>query len=425
MGVLDVFKKLSPRREKDQPPSASFTFQGQKATLTYQEAVSAELAMVHPILYRVINKIATAVQSVKWVAAKDDTSKGKKVGSTQLSEIQEVLDYPNNNMTAQQLRYWLALSYACNQRVGLKAGFGATDKKLNGIYPLDALKLYAKFNNWGTLTGFEYGTGDNKQTWPSKSRAGEGKDFAFHFMTPNLQADMIGGKVYTPLKALGMPAEVVSLLLRRAIDTAGGHPNTKYVVVAERSLTNDQKSAIVHHLQNMAPGEDLSGQVLTLYNTKVEIHKLDNNLNDIHSKVPLDDMARMIAGVYGVPVSLLGLAAADGAKFAGNYVESRRSFWEDTIIPGYLEPIGSGVAMGCLPEGVTINWDLDSIEALRDVRTTRAKELTLVSFLEQNEKRDLCGYGPLAYELAPSVPGVQPNTPKAPKSTKSEEDDDD
>jgi phage portal protein BeeE len=417
------FLKLAPRRERDHPSSANFNFQGKKATITYVEAISAELAMAHPVLYRCVNKIATSVQSVKWMAAKDDTAKGKKITTSQLSEVQEVLDYPNDNMTAQQLRYWLALSYASSQRVGLKAGFGAVEKKLNGIYPLDPAVLSAIFNAYGTIIGFEFGTGVNKQTFPSRARAGEGNDYAFHFQTPNLQANLSNGKVYTPLKALGLPAEVINLLLRRAIDTAGGHPNTKYVVVAERSLTNDQKSAIVQHLQNMAPGDDESGQVLTIYNTKVEIHKLDNNLNDIHSKVPLDDMARMIAGVYGIPVSLLGLAAADGAKFAGNYIESRRSFWEDTIIPGYLEPIGSGLAKGCLPEGMTIEWDLDSIEALRDVRTTRAKELTLVTFLEQNEKRDLCGFGPLSYELAPAVPGVMPNKPSKPKTTKSEEDD--
>ena len=63
--------------------------------------------------------------------------------------------------------------------------------------------------------------------------------------------------------------------------------------------------------------------MLFLYNTDIKVHKLDNELGDIHSKLPLDDMTRQIAGVFGVPVPLLGLGSSDAAKFTGNYAESR------------------------------------------------------------------------------------------------------
>ena len=46
--------------------------------------------------------------------------------------------------------------------------------------------------------------------------------------------------------------------------------------------------------------------MLFLYNTDVKVHKLDNQLGDIHSKLPLDDMTRQIAGVFGVPVAAPG-----------------------------------------------------------------------------------------------------------------------
>ena len=58
-----------------------------------------------------------------------------------------------------------------------------------------------------------------------------------------------------------------------------------------------------------------------MYNTDVKVHTLDNQLGDIHAKLPLDDMTRQIAGVFGVPVALLGLGSADAAKYASNYVE--------------------------------------------------------------------------------------------------------
>ena len=112
--------------------------------------------------------------------------------------------------------------------------------------------------------------------------------------------------------------------MQRALDTASGHPNVKYVITAEKTLTKQQKEALHKHLEEAGPGGENSGNVLFLYNTDVKVHKLDNKLADIHSKSRLDDMTRQIAGVFGVPVALLGLGSADAAKYASNYVESRR-----------------------------------------------------------------------------------------------------
>ncbi len=208
----------------------------------------------------------------------------------------------------------------------------------------------------------------------------------------------MNGRNHNTLGAIGLPAAVVEMLLQRAYDTASGHPNTRYIVTAEKTLTNKQKDAVKEHIENSGPGGEEAGNILFLYNTKVEVHKLDNDLSDIHSKMPADDMTRMIAGAFGIPIALIGLGAADGAKFAGNYTESRRSFWEDTIIPQYLTPIAGGLTTALCPPGARIVFDLDTIEAIIESRAARAKTIEPVTFLTNDEKRELAGYPPLTDE---------------------------
>lgn len=412
----------------DQPVSVRQLSNGSKVVITYLDAIQADVALEHPILFRILNKLAISVQSVRWYAEKDpDAPKGEQRSATDtiLSDLQAVLDSPNDDMTADQFRYWMTLSFASYARscfLVTKSSMG----KINGLWPLDAKMTSIITDDRGVVTDYKYGVGDSAKVYPSQRKAEKingHKPFVYEMYIPNLTGTRTRGSNMSPLSALGLPAKIVSLLLQRAVDSAGGHPNSKYIVVAERSLTDTQKDEIRDHLENMEPGAEESGNVIFVYNTKVEVVTLDNNLGDIHSKVPLDDMARMMAGVYGIPVSLLGLAAADGAKFAGNYKESRRSFWEDTIIPSYLEPIAIAMTRAICPPGVRIAFDMDAIPALQDARVERAKNLTFVTFWTGDEKRLLTGFPPLGYELPSAIPGVESpgNTP--PKEDEDNEDD--
>jgi phage portal protein BeeE len=112
-------------------------------------------------------------------------------------------------------------------------------------------------------------------------------------------------------------------------------------------------------------------------------------------------MTRQIAGVFGVPIALLGLGSADSAKYASNYSESRRSFWQDTIAPCYLIPIAAGLTQALCPPGACINFDYDSIPALWEDRANLGATLSRVNFLTTNEKREI-----LEYEPTDEIPAV-------------------
>lgn len=409
--LIGRWLKAAPQRnpgDAPQSPAGYSISRGKRPLVSASNVLAAHRALEHPIVFRCLNKIATSVQQVRWFAEPDpDVNLTERASATAIKAINAALTSPTDTMTADQLRFWFALSYAVYGRAPFKVGIGVNNF-VNGIYPLDAAHTKAILNNRGVIQSYEYGEASNKESLPSKTKAGPGKSFASEIAVPALNGSRDSGKNINALGAIGLPAEVADLLLRRAYDTASGHPNSKYIVTAEKTLTERQKDAIREHIEGAAVDGDESGSVLFLYNTAVEVHKLDNDLNNIHSKMPLDDMSRMIAGAFGIPISLLGLGAADGAKFAGNYIESRQSFWEDTIIPCYCTPIASGLTQALCPYGARIVFDLDSIDAVQDSRATRSQKLSAVDFLTDDEKREVVGYAPLTAEQKAEIAARRP-----------------
>ena len=256
--------------------------------------------------------------------------------------------------------------------------------------------------------------GDNPARMPN---------YAAEISWPTLSGLVEYNKAPAAIEGLAIPLAIISALMQRALDTASGHPNVKYVITAEKTLTKQQKDALTQHLEESAPGKENSGQVLFLYNTSITVHTLDNKLSDIHSKIPLDDMTRQIAGVFGVPIPLLGLGSADAAKFTGNYAEARLAFWQDTVVPSYLSPISAGMTQAICPYGARICFDLDAVPALWEGRSKLGQGLSAVTFLTTTEKREVLGFPPTD-KIPEYIAGTQPDTNPSDKpsdSTKSAE----
>lgn len=424
MGILDIFRtKAAPVREPAADPgngTDGITRRGKVAIISYPDVVNATEAMRHPVIARCVNIIAQSVQSVNWFAEEDpDAAREERTGQVRaIADLNAVLRSPNDRMTGGTFRYWMAMNFALLARVPFLVGVGTLGKP-NALYTLNARAVTAVLNDRGLLESYEYGLGEDKTPYPIRRRATGGNPYLYEVAKPNLEGTFTGNGLNVNsanplLCAISLPAEIIRLLLRRAIDTASGHPNTKYIVVAEKTLTKKQKEELAEHVENMAPGEDASGNILILYNSNVSVHKLDNSLADLHSKVPMDDMTRLIAGAFGIPIALVGIGAADAAKFAGNYAESRRVFWADTIIPGYLVPLAEGMTQAICPPGVRIRFDYDTIDALRDHNIANAKELETVTFLSNDEKRELVGFEPTGAANNKAVPSKQAATPATP-----------
>lgn len=375
---------------------SKFNF-GPKSSVTYKDKMAATDAMKHIVTYRCLDKIATTVQGVGWYIERDPrVPKSFRTNKTTLDYLEATFAAPSDDMNALQLRYWMALVWAAYGRVPFKVGMSTQRKVPNALYALDPALTTTLYNDAGQQYKMEFGkstgNGDSFPTWNKVNRENKipTESYGFEIRKPGLSG--CRDAINSPLDAIALPADVIKLLLQRAWDTASGHPNTKYIISAEKLLTEPQKDSIRQSTNDTQVGEEDSGNVMIVTGTQVKVDKLDNSLSDIHSKMPLDDMSRHIAGAWGIPVALLGFAGADGSKFANNYEESRLSFFEDTIIPGYCEPLAAGISDYACPEGYILKYDPDTIPALQERRAKRAKELQTISFLTDGEKRELCGF---------------------------------
>jgi phage portal protein BeeE len=402
-----LFKKKPDRPESDEPVSPVFQIGGQPIRLiNMSAALSIEAAYRRvPQLYRITHFIASSVQSVPWYCDVDpDVTASDQAKATDIKAINKVLKSPNENMTSQQFAYWTTTNIMLYGRSHFKVGV-ATGGMPNGLYPLAAKYTKGILNNRGTVESYEYGESpETKQIYPSRrvaEKRGKKEAYAAEISLPTLSGLIEYNKSPAAIESISKPLAIIDALMQRALDTANGHANIKYVITAEKTLTKQQKEALERHLAESAPGEEESGSVLFLYNTTVVVHKLDNDLKDIHSKLPLDDMTRQIAGVFGVPIALMGLGSADSAKYASNYQESRRSFWQDTIAPSYLVPIASGMTAAICPSGAKVFYDFDSIPAMWEDRAKLGETLSRVNFLTSDEKREILGFKP-----DPNIPQV-------------------
>lgn len=369
------------------------------AVVQWSDYVSAENALRHPVIFRALNKLAESVQQVPFKVRLDPNAPASETtGKARIvADLQALLDNPNEDMTPAMLRYWMTLQYACYGRIPFKVGVKATDMtRPNGIYPLEAKHVRVHLSERGGPKSYDYGAGESKQSFPSfntHQRSPTTKGFVTQIWKPALKGYQHKDERNSPLSAVGLPAQVIRSLLMRAIQTAEGHPNVRYLVVAEKQLNENQKAALKQHLNDdHGPDGPDAGKIPILQAAgKIEIHTLDNDLSDIHSKTPSDDMARIIFGAFGIPIALAGMGAADGAKFAGNYVESRQAFWQDTIIPSYVSPVCQGLTRVLCPPGVIIVPDLDQIPALKEGRILSMKNASSITFLTTTEKRELFG----------------------------------
>jgi len=414
MALRDLlFTKKKPERSaSDEPESPMFVMAGQPVRLLrFGAAQTAEIAQrKSPQLYRITNYVASAVQSVPWRCVVDPAEKeANQASPTQIKAVNDALSYPNDNFNAKQMQYWIAMNLMLYGRAHFKVGV-KTDGLPNGIYPLDAKHMNAVLNNRGTVDYYVYGSGVDAQRLPTRKGSQERTKglapYAAEISFPSLSGRTDYSQTPAAIESIAQPIAIIAALMQRALDTASGHPNVKYVISAEKTLNKKQQEALEKHMAESAPGEDNSGNLLFLFNTTIKVDKLDNQLADIHSKIPLDDMTRQIAGVFGVPVPLLSLGSADAAKYAGNYVEARLAFWQDTIVPCYLAPIAAGMTQAICPEGAIIEFDLDEIPALWKGRAELGETLSKVTFLTTDEKRKVLDFEPTTEELDAAKPAA-------------------
>lgn len=383
------------------------------APVSYEQIFKASYALNHPAIFRCVDKIASVVQEAKLIARKIPKEEGVSFirEDATTKALQAVLDNPNDTYNAIQFKYWVAVNLALFGQLFLKIGRNSALLP-NAIYSLQTPNTTILLTKSGAIRGYRILTADGlgHSDLPTRQvvegeeliKSSLGKAWGYHIFRPS--EDVLKMK-NSPLAAATMPADIIGLLLARAKDTASGMPNMRHIVSTDGSATVEQENSVISLFRRAMPDGEKSGQVGFINGSNVKVLELNNGMMDIHSKLPMDDMFRMTGAIFGVPMALLGISAADGAKFASNFVESRLAFVQDTIIPSYLHPIECGITEAICPPGYQVVFDRDGIQALNDERVNKMLKLKDIPFITDQEKRMACDY--------PATPthGTLPPTP--------------
>lgn len=383
------------------------------APVNYEQIFKAQYALHHPAIFRCVDKIASVVQEAPLLARKIPREEGKNFvrQDATTKALQAVLDNPNDDFNKIQFKYWLACNMSLYGQLFLKIGRGSSLLP-NAMYPLQTPNTTILLTKNGRIRGYRMLTADglgHSDIPTRKEVEGEelnktslGKAWGHHIWRPSEDVLKMQN---SPLAAATHPADIIGLLLARARDTASGSPNIRHIVTTDQSTTPEQENSVIDLFKRAVPDGDKSGQVGFISGTAVKVIELNNMMMDIHTKIPMDDMFRMVGAIFGVPMALLGISAADGAKFATNFVESRLAFIQDTIIPSYLHPLETGLTEALCPPGYEICFDRDQIQALNDERVNKALKLKDIPFITDEEKRVMCDFP------AEPIHGTLPPTP--------------
>lgn len=164
------------------------------------------------------------------------------------------------------------------------------------------------------------------------------------------------------------------------------------------SLTEQQFARLKQELEDSFQGARNAGRPLLLEGG-LDWKPLALSPAELDFVAAKNMAAREIALAFGVPPLLLGLP---GDNTFSNYAEANRAFWRQTAIPLVRRTAQSlaqwlGPAFG---DDLTLEPDLDAIEALAEERESLWRRLSAAPFLTDDEKREAVGYGRL---FAPST----------------------
>lgn len=174
----------------------------------------------------------------------------------------------------------------------------------------------------------------------------------------------------------------------------GARPSGALVIKdSDRYLTEEEFDRLKQQIYDKYSGQLNAGKPLILEGG-LDWKEMSMTPKDMDFAESKDMAAREIALACGVPPQLLGIK---GDNTYSNMQEARIALWEETIIP-LLDNISDSLSSWLshwLEEDLVIDFDRDSISAIRSRRDNLWSKINEVNFMTINEKRELLGLAPL------------------------------
>lgn len=341
------------------------------------------------IAHKCISLVSKLTASIDWKLF-ELTESGKNY--FRKHPIIDLLNYPNP-LTSGSLFFESVISYKLisgNSFVLAVTNSTGTPKELYTLRP-DRVSISTDKN--GYINNYIYNAGAKDIKYPVDKISGRSQ--VLHYKNFNPLNDHFG---LSPIEAAAYSIDQHNQAAKwnQALLQNGAKPSGALIVrsVAEGgmgSLTEEQFARIKGQIEDQYTGYNNAGRPLLLEGGMDwrEMSISPKDMDYIQSK---NTAAREIALAFGVPPQLLGIP---GDNTYSNLQEARLALWEHTILP-MLDDITDALNRWLVPqfkksENLFITYDQDTISALTPRTEALWARLNGVSFLTDEEKRELAG----------------------------------
>lgn len=344
------------------------------------------------IVYAAISKISTACKGINWVLYSKKKSSNGRVAEIEQHDLLSLMQRPNPlQPQASFIESVVGFKLiAGNSYIELNRGLSGNGPILE-LWPARPDRMKVIPGAQGYPKAYEFAMGQNKREFP---------------VDPvTLKGNIVHWKSFNPLNDwYGLSAlEAAMLVLDQ--NNAGSKWNlammqnqatpsgvlqvasTEYNPRGE--LTDEQFKRVKQEVTESYTGARNAGKPMLLEgNLKWQSISLSPKEMDFINSRNATAIELCIA--LGVPPEVMGL----GQKTFNNYEEARLSFYDETVIPTMddLRDTLNSTIVPAFGEDLYLDYDRDSIEALK-VRTSKTMtSLQGITYLTINEKRAKLGY---------------------------------
>lgn len=341
-------------------------------------ALAREGYLRNAVAHRCVRLVAEAVGQVSFTL----TEGGREIEAHPLLEL---LAQPNPRLSGTGLMDALAahLLIAGNAYVEAVALDGVP-RELHVLRP-DRMRVVPGADGWAQA--YDYSAGGRSVRFTQEGAVPP----ILHIALFNPLDDHYGAP---PLEAAQMALDLHNAAgaWNKALLDNAARPSGALVYGGAGNLSDEQFERLKEELEANFSGSANAGRPLLLEGG-LDWRPLSLSPKDMDFLEAKNAAAREIALAFGVPPMMLGIP---GDATYSNYAEASRVLWRQTVLPlarrlaadlaGWLAPAyGAG--------RLTLELDLDAVEALSFEREALWRRVNEATFLTDDEKRQAVGYG--------------------------------
>jgi HK97 family phage portal protein len=345
------------------------------------ESLARQGYMLNADVYACVNIIARSAKQIPWIVT--DEPGGKFLADTH--PLVRLLRKPNEFDTESDFKDSAISYFLLSGNTYIERAGGAEDKPPAFLYPHrpDRMKVI-KGNRRKVIAGYEYKAGGD----PVRFESWE----ILHLKLFHPLNDWYG---FSPIEAAAYTIDTTNEAnaMNKKLMQKGYPPGS--VTIKGIDYTDTQIAQLRAGLKRAVE----NGEILLLQDatwSPMGFTPVDSSINEsrMYNK-------RDIAAIYGVPAGMIGDTST---KTYANSREERRSLYTEAVIPA-LTKLRDGLNSWLAPlygDGVYIDIDKDTIDALAEDRETQATRVSMLyknGIITRGEAREELKYESIAEDL--------------------------